>query len=593
MDPFYSKVDEIKQNVGENNFEFALELYHGLTETFCEPYHEYEIKRLGLDKLMNGVSKKYLKLRIDENISQCQDMIENNDRDQAEFYLDQAQKNFTDLNDPFLIKHRNQIRKLRKVLEIPEEPPETYQEPEFEEILENNNYNTIPEFDVEYYKETSEVMDSMLKQNGYLRIRIVPESTILSNVYNSFDYLYYKIHNDSDKEPALISLLFLKIESCQGNIKMRYPKVDYKSDGKLKSKEKNTILNDVVNFPIRIFKHLLTSMEQNDYKSFRITTEIFEDLFVKVFPKAQILQHPLRVKNGAKQMEIDAHAILLLKNSLYLDSLPGLSADHIYFLIQDKIQEFINFQDKKYFAYITAKNEAMQNYEEPNQKHKFFTRQSKIGFIVTPLLLISALLSYFNQDLLTMFLILDTVIILLSVGHGIFQLIFGKSELYRVSEWCILSRDIKKWDDVFRFILDEQTVNLISAECSNFDNPIRLRDSKKFSLPFLHNFSLRMFLKRKKLQKYYINPVTTKIKSNSREINQEVKEQYTRISSKVKIKSRKPNEKVKRAKRAKRVKTSIFNSNKPKIPAMRKIKSVSSNPRKSVKITSINSFMDD
>ncbi len=594
MDTFYSKVDEIKQNVGEKNYPIALDLYHALTETFCEPYHEYEIKRLGLDKLMNGVSKKYLRLRLDENISLSQEMLEKNETDQAKYFLDEAQKKFQDLNDPFLIKHRIQIRKIRKGLEILEEPLEIYPEPEFEEIFEKRN---IPEYDVNNFNESSKVMDSVLKQNGYSRIKIVPESDILSNVYNCFDHLYYKIHEDSDEEPALISLLFLKIESCQGEIKLRYPKVDYKSEGKLKSKEKNVISNDVVNFPIRIFKHLLTSMEQSDYKTFRITAEIFEDLFVKVFPRAQILQHPLRVKNGAKMMEIDAHAVILLKNSLYLDSLPGLRSDHIYFLTQDNIQEFLDFQDKKYFAYISAKNEAMQNYEEPNQKYGFFTRQSKIGFIITPLLLLSALFSYLNQDLLTLFLILDSVIIILSVGHGIFQLIFGKSELFRVSEWCILSRDRNKWKNVFKFILDEQTINLISAECSNFDKATRLRDPKKFSIPFLHNFSLRMFLKGKRLQKYYIDPATTKIKSKSREVNRKVKEQYTKISSKVSTQLSNisiPKPKIKlRKEKIKRVKTSIFKSNRPKIKTMGKIKSISSNTIKSVKLTSINSFMED
>jgi len=198
-----------------------------------------------------------------------------------------------------------------------------------EEILDDIQTKIeIPEFDTQYYKETSKSMDLILKQNGYSRIKIIPESDMLSNIYNSFDHLYYKIHNDSDKEPALISLIFLKIESCTGNIKLRYPKVDYEPDGKLGRNEKDTISNDVVNFPIRIFKHLLTSMQQSDYKSFRITTEIFEDLFVKVFPRAEVLQHPLRVKNGANLMEIDVHAIILLiiitylSNKLYMNEFP-------------------------------------------------------------------------------------------------------------------------------------------------------------------------------------------------------------------------------------------------------------------------------
>ena len=597
MDPFYIKVEEIKENVGKKNYGIVLDLYNELTEIFTEPYHEYEIKRLGLDKLLNGVSKKYFKLRLNDNMSLCRQMIENNEIERAKDYLNEAQKNLDSIHDPFLVKQKIQLKKLRKRLEIKEQPLETYPEPEFEDFIQSaQSQKTIPEFDPLYFKETSEFMNGTLKQNGYSRIKIIPESNILSNIYKNFDHLYYKIHKDSDNVPALISLVFIKIESCQGNIKLRYPKVDYKSREKLSNSKKNEILNDVVNFPIRIFKHLLTSMEQTDYKTFRITTEIFEDLFVKVFPRAKILQHPLRLKNGANQMEIDCHGIIVLKNSLYSDSLPGLRSDHIYFLTRDKIQDFINFQDKKYFAYISAKKVALQNYEEPKQKHGFFGRQSKIGFIATPILLISALLSFLNQDLLTPFLIIDAILTLAVVGHGVFQLIFGKSELYRISEWCILSRDFEKWENVFRFIPDEKIINLISAECSNFDNPTRLRDPKKISVPFLHNFSLRMFLKRKKLQKYYIYPATTKIKSKSREVNRKVKEQYTRISSKISTKLSNasiPKPKIKMKKRKERVKTSIFKSNKPKIQAMRKPKSILTNPIKSVKLTSINSFLDD
>ena len=39
MDPFYSKVDEIKNYIEEKSYELALNLYQGLTETFTEPYH--------------------------------------------------------------------------------------------------------------------------------------------------------------------------------------------------------------------------------------------------------------------------------------------------------------------------------------------------------------------------------------------------------------------------------------------------------------------------------------------------------------------------------------------------------------------------
>jgi hypothetical protein len=601
MDPFYLKVDEIKKNIEEKKYEISLSLYDILTETFTEPYHEYEIKRLNLDKLLNKVSKKFFKIKMDEDISLCQDMIKNNDTEQAKFYLGKAQKSSDNLKNKFITSQKIKIRKLKKEIGILEEPLEVYPEPELEELVENNHiHKKIPEFDEKYYKDISEFVDRSLKHNGYSRIKIIPESLILDNIYNSFDHLYYKIHKDCEEEPALLSLVFLKIESSKGNINLRYPEVDYKPDGKLGNKERSLILNNVVHFPIRIFKHLLNSMEQKDYETFRITTEIFEDLFVKVFPRAEILQHPLRVKSGSKQMEIDVHGIILLKKSLYRNQLPGLRSDHIYFLTQENLQNFISFQDKKYNAYISAKKEAIENYETPKQKHSFFSRQSKIGFIITPLLFISALLSFLNQELLKPFLIFDSFLIILTVGHAIFQKIFGESELFRISKWCILSRDIKKWENVFVFLSDEKTIKLIISECSNFGNHKMLRDPKKFSIPFLHNFSLRMFLKRKKLQKYYIHPVTTKIKTKSRAVGQKIKEKSIKIATTIKNKKPslsspklKPKLKIKKTRES--VKSPTFTLIKPKIQVKRRSKIPSSSlvSRKSIKITSINSFLED
>ncbi|QEE16333.2 hypothetical protein DSAG12_02163 [Promethearchaeum syntrophicum] len=598
MDPFYVKVDEIKHTVEEKNYELSLSLYSVLIETFTEPYHEFEIKRLNLDKLMATVSKKYFKRQLDENITYCQDMIKNNDVEQAKIYLDKAKKSLGNLNSKFIISQKIKLRKLKKEIAILETPLDVYPEPDLDECIDDKLVQTIiPEFDEKYYKATSELVDGSLKQNGYSRIKIIPESLILENIYRSFDHLYYKIHNDPEDEPALLSLIFVKVESSKGNINLRYPEVDYKPMEQMGSAERHVILNDVVHFPIRIFKHLLTTMAQKDYESFRITTEIFEDLLVKVFPHAEILQHPLRVKSGAKQMEIDAHGIILLKKSLYQTQLPGLRSDHIYFLTQANLQPFIDFEDKKYFAYISAKKETIENYDSPKQKHGFFSRQSKIGFIITPLLFISALAAFLNQELLTPFLIFDSVLAILTVGHGIFQKIFGEAELYRISEWCILSRDIRKWDKVFGFLADEHTINLISAECSNFGNHQTLRDPKKFTLPFLHNFSLKMFLKRKKLQKYYIDPATTKIKTKSKEFGQKIKEKTIKISTTLKKKpSRSPHPPKFKIKHVRdRGKSTTFSSTKPKmhIKKRRKLPSPSPLSRNSIKLTSINSFLED
>ena len=102
-----------------------------------------------------------------------------------------------------------------------------------------------------------------------------------------------------------------------------------------------------------------------------------------------------------------------------------------------------------------------------------------------------------------------------------------------------------------------------------------------------------MFLKRKKLQKHYIVPATTKIKSKSRAVGHKVKEQYTRISTKLSNFSI-PKSKIKmKRQRREKVKPALFRSNKPKIQAMKKIKPISSKQRTSVKLTSINSFLED
>ena len=355
--------------------------------------------------------------------------------------------------------------------------------------------------------------------------------------------------------------------------------------GKLSKKEKNQITNETVNFPIRILRHLITTMEQDDYKSFRITTEIFEDLFVKVLPSAKILQHPLRVKYGKNQPEIDAHAIILLKKSLVSEALPGLKSDHIYFLTQENLQKFIDFQDKKYKAYISAKIETIENYEKPKQKQEFFGRQSKIGLITTPLYIISALISFFNQDLVGFIIVVDILITLFILGHGLFQKFFGTSELYRISRWSILTRDKKKWEQVFSYVPDNETIELISAECSNFKKPQRLRNPEKFSIPFLHNFGLRAFLKRKKLQKYYIEPTATKIKSVGKKTKIIAKKGYTKISTGIaNISIPKPKKKIKIKK---------IGKIKPKLKITNKMKPITHNPINTLKSKSINSFLED